>query len=98
MNFIGVVQIFDKISKFIKEKGIKPSDCSYHTLRSLENNGKIRVLVLKEDGIARCEYICPYCSHYGYEEKPWKRPFSVKCGKCGKSIRVPKLLSELKKK
>ncbi len=90
--------MFNKIARFIKERGIKPSDCAYHTLRNLENNGKIRVLVLKGEDIARCEYICPYCSHYGYCEKRWNRPFSVKCENCGKSIRVPKLLSEFKKK
>jgi peptide subunit release factor 1 (eRF1) len=90
--------MFDRIEKFIEEKGIKPSDCSYHTLRTLENNGKIRVLVLKGENIARCEYICPKCGHYAYCEKEWKRPFSVKCEKCGATIKVPRLLSEIKKK
>ncbi len=90
--------MFDKIEKFIKENGITPKDCKYHTLRTLENNGRIRVLVLKSDNIARCEYICPNCGHYGYCEKEWRRPFSVKCDGCGKTIRVPKLLSEFKRK
>ncbi|NOZ81924.1 MAG: hypothetical protein GXO63_02120 [Candidatus Micrarchaeota archaeon] len=79
------------ISEFIEKNGIKPSDCKYHTLRSLENNGKVRVLVLKSDSVARTEYICPGCSHHGYTEKEWRRPFSVKCEKCGFLIRVPKL-------
>ncbi len=90
--------MFDKIANFIKESKIKPKDCAYHTLRTLENNGKIRVLVLKGEKIARCEYICPHCGYYGYEEKEWKRPFRVKCNACGKSISVPKLLNEFKKK
>ncbi len=90
--------MFDKIAKFIKENGIKPSDCTYHTLRTLENGGKLRVLVLKSETIARCEYICPKCGHYGYCEKEWKRPFSFKCENCGATIRVPKLLNEFKKK
>jgi len=93
-----VICIFDKIANFIKENKIKPSDCKYHTMRTLENNGKIRVLVLKKDNLARCEYICPFCGYYGYCEKEWKRPFSVKCEKCGKTIRVPRLLDEFKRK
>ena len=86
--------MFGKLQKFVRENGIKLADCAYHTFRELENNGKIRVLVLKKDNIARCEYICPYCNHNGYCEREWKRPFSVKCEKCGKTIRVPRLISK----
>ncbi len=83
--------MFGILEEFIKKNGIKPKDCRYHTLRTV-GSGKIRVLVLK-DGIARTEYLCPDCSHHGYEEKEWKRPFSVKCSSCGKTIRVPRLKS-----
>ncbi len=81
--------MFDKIDNIIKEKNLKPRDCIYHTLRVLENNGKVRVLVLP-DRVARTEYICPKCGEYGYQELKWKRPFSVKC-KCGVTIKVPRL-------
>jgi len=83
--------MFDKIEKIITEKGFKPSDCTYHTLRNLENNGKIRILVIKGEKIAHTEYICPKCGYYGYITKGWKRPFNVKCEKCGFLIKVPKL-------
>lgn len=83
--------MFDKISNIIKERNLKPSDCTYHTLRNLENGGRIRVLVISGETNATAEYICPKCGHYGIEVKIWKRPFSVRCEKCGKVIKVPKL-------
>ncbi len=89
-NSFEVILMFDKISKFVAENRIKPSDCAYHTLRNLENGGKMRVLVWN-DSIARTEYVCPKCGFYSYEELQWKRPFSVKCAKCGLVIKVPKL-------
>lgn len=82
--------MFDRIDSIIREKSLKASECVYHTMRLLENGGKVRVLVLR-DGIARAEYVCPKCGFYGYSETQWKRPFSVKCGKCGAAIKVPKL-------
>ncbi len=88
--------MFDKISSLIREKDLKSSQCVYHTLRLLDNGGKIRVLVLP-DKIARTEYICPKCGHYGYTESPWVRPFSVKCEKCGATIKVPKLKGKKEK-
>jgi len=90
--------MFDKITQIIKERGLKPSDCAYHTLRGLENNGKIRVLAIAGETNALAEYICPFCGHHGMEEKLWKRPFSVKCGGCGKTIKVPKLKGKKNKK
>lgn len=85
-----MILMFDKISSLIKEKNLKSSQCVYHTLRILDNGGKVRVLVLP-DQIARAEYVCPKCGQYGYYEVEWKRPFSVKCEKCGATIKVPKL-------
>ena len=94
--------ILTKLTQYIKENGINPSSCLYHTWRDIENDkgekiGEIRVLVL-EDGVARVEYQCPKCGHIGYDEKPWKRPFSVKCEECGHTIRVPKLRDQIKKR
>ncbi|MFH0948959.1 MAG: hypothetical protein V1802_00555 [Candidatus Aenigmatarchaeota archaeon] len=91
-----------KIDEYIKQTGIKPKDCMYHTNRTAKNSkqqpsGNIRVLVAKADGVARCEYVCPECGHYAYCEQEWKRPFSVKCEKCGFKISVPKLREELKR-
>ncbi|MBU3958100.1 MAG: hypothetical protein KKB25_03415 [Nanoarchaeota archaeon] len=88
--------MFDKISSLIKEKSLKSSQCVYHTLRLLDNGGKIRVLVLP-DRIARAEYVCPKCGQYGFAEAEWKRPFSVKCEKCGATIKVPKLKGKKEK-
>ena len=90
--------MLQKISAFISENKISSKDCAYHTSRELEDDGKIRVLVLKKDMLARTEYICPKCKHEGYLESPWKRPFSIKCGGCGKTINVPKLKGKKEKK
>lgn len=91
-----------KIAEFIKKNKITPKDVIYHTWRdgkkrNGEIGGKIRIIVLKKDGIARVEYICPECGHYGYLETEWKRPFSFKCEECGFRIRVPRLRDEVKR-
>jgi hypothetical protein len=90
--------MFDKISSIIKERKLTPPDCEYHTLRVLENNGKIRALVAKGDGVVHIEYICPKCGNYEYVSQPWVKVskaarvrFTVKCAKCGESIKVEKL-------
>lgn len=90
-----------KIQEFVEKNGINPSQCIYHTQRSMKNRsgqiaGKIRVLVPK-DGRARAEYVCPECGSYGYQETEWKRPFSVRCEKCGAKISVPKMKDEAKR-
>jgi len=92
----------NKIANFIKDNKIKPSDCKYHTWRDGKNkkgerSGKIRIIVLKKDNIAKVEYICPECGYHGYLETEWKRPFSFKCEKCGYRIRVPRLKDEIKR-
>lgn len=94
--------IVPKIDEYVKQNSIKPSDCIYHTNRSTRDSkggftGKIRVLVPKADSIARCEYVCPECKHAAYAEQEWKRPFSIKCEKCGYRISVPKMKQEFKK-
>lgn len=92
----------EKIQEYAVKNRILPSDCLYHTQRTVKNKkgeaaGKIRILVPKADGIARAEYVCPECGSYGYQETEWKRPFSVRCGKCGAKISVPKMKGEAKR-
>ncbi len=92
----------EKIEKMIKEQKLTGKDCIFHTKRGMPNKegektGKVRVLALKKDGIARVEYICPECGHKGYLEKEWKRPFSFNCQECEQLIRVPKLKYQIKK-
>ncbi len=91
-----------KIAEMIRKEGIRPSDAIYHTWRDLANRkgeirGKLRIIVLKADGMARVEYICPYCEEYGYLEAAWARPFKFKCQSCGKTIHVPKMKDQVKR-
>ncbi len=91
-----------RIDDYVKQNSVLPKDCLYHTNRSARNaegefTGTIRVLVPKSDSIARCEYMCPECKHSAYAEQEWKRPFYIKCEKCGYKISVPKMRQEFKK-
>lgn len=75
----------------------------YITNRILTNSkghetGKIQVLVRIDLDIAEVKYKCPECGFQEELRKPWKRPFSVKCSKCGFLIRLPRLKDEIKKK
>ncbi|MBI4014581.1 MAG: hypothetical protein HY365_01365 [Candidatus Aenigmarchaeota archaeon] len=85
-----------KIDEYVATHSLKPADALYHTNRTVDGTGKIRVLATK-DNIARVEYTCPKCSHDDYVEEPWKRPFSVKCSKCSYRIAVPKLKQQFKR-
>jgi len=85
-----------KIQDIIAEKKIKPSDCDYHTNRSLEG-GKGSIRVLAFGGMAHSEYKCPKCGFSGYQETEWKKPFGIKCEKCKASIRVPKMKNQAKR-
>jgi predicted nucleic-acid-binding Zn-ribbon protein len=93
----------DKIGSIIKEKKLTPADCDYHTLRLLENNGKIRALVIKGDSLVHIELVCPKCGNYEYNTQEWvkvskgaKYRFETKCSKCGNIIKVEKLKSAKK--
>ncbi len=91
-----------KIAEMIKKKGIKPSDCAYHTWREPLNkekkpSGSIRILVKKGETDANCEYICPECEHYEFIRQEWKKPFNVKCSNCGFLLRISKLKDQIKK-
>ncbi len=90
--------MFNKINEIIRGRKLTPSDCSYHTLRTLENNGKIRVLVIKGEVMAHIELICPFCNAYSYVTQEWgkaskgsKYRFKIECPKCGKLVKVSKL-------
>ena len=91
-----------KLEKFVQDNKILPSQCAYHTWRDVSNKkgepiGKMRILVLKTDKLARVEYICPSCIKSGYTESPWQRPFSFNCQSCGIVIKVPKLKEQFKR-
>jgi peptide subunit release factor 1 (eRF1) len=92
----------EKISKIIAERGLKPADVGYHTMRLLENGGKIRALLVKGETTTHVEYVCPKCGHYAYLTQPWqdagkaKVRFSIKCAKCGSEIKVEKLKGKRK--
>ncbi|HLC51452.1 MAG TPA: hypothetical protein VJH90_03720 [archaeon] len=96
---------FGKISSIIQERNVKMADCAYHTLRELENGGKIRALVLKGESKAHIEFICPKCGNYEYKTQDWgkaskaaKYRFETKCSKCGGDIKIEKLKGGKKKK
>ena len=66
--------------------------------RSLENNGKVRALVIKGDNVIHIELICPKCGNYNYFSQEWKPVskaakirFTIKCPKCGNTVKVEKL-------
>lgn len=90
--------MFDKIDSIIAEKKLTPASCDYHTLRTLENNGKVRALVAKGGNVIHIELICPKCGAYSYQTQEWKQVskaakirFTVKCPKCGNAVKVEKL-------
>ncbi|RLJ08315.1 MAG: hypothetical protein DRP12_00855 [Candidatus Aenigmatarchaeota archaeon] len=70
----------------------------YITNRLLEGGGRIRVLVPTGSDEAEVSYTCPKCGFSEETRKPWKKPFSIRCSKCGFLIRVPSLRKEIKKK
>lgn len=95
---------FGKIQKLIVEKNIGPSESDYHTQRTLENGGKIRVLLIKGEDEAHVEYICPYCGHYEYlkvnfsvPKKSLKNLFSVRCKACDRLIKLQRLKHQVAK-
>ena len=73
----------------------------YITNRSIRGKsgqaGNIAIRVPKGSDIADVRYRCPECQHTEMTQQEWRRPFSVKCSKCGFLIRVPRLKDEIKK-
>ena len=99
-----MTNMFDKIEKIIAERKLTPKECEYHTLRILENNGKVRVLVIKGEGKAYVELVCPHCGKYTYEEQDYKKVskaskirLRIECSGCGKKTKVDKLKAKKKK-
>ena len=91
-----------KIQQIVESKNVLPKQTLYHTSRSALNSkgkatGKMRVLALKEDNIARYEYVCPECGKYGYSESEFKKPLFTKCQHCGFKITVPKMKQQFKR-
>ena len=62
-----------------------------------EDKGRIAVRVKTGSDTAEVQYACPGCGFSERTETPWRRPFSVKCSKCGFLMRLPKLKDEIKK-
>jgi len=62
-----------------------------------EERGRMRVLVRVDSDIAETDYECPECGNKEHTEPEWKRPFSVKCSKCGFLMKLPKLKDEMKR-
>ena len=88
--------MFEKIENIIRDRKLAPASCTYHTLRNLEDGGKLRVLVIKGETQANVEYICSKCKQYGFKQEEWKKPFQFKCDNCGATIKVPKLKGKKK--
>ena len=88
--------MFEKIGNIIRDRKLTTKDCAYHTLRNLEDGGKLRILVLKGENQAHVEYVCSKCKNYGYKQEEWKRPFQFKCENCGATIKVSKLKGKSK--
>ena len=90
--------MFDKIDSIIKQRNLKPADCGYHTLRILDNNGKVRALVVKGETVLHVELVCPKCGNYEYRQQEWKpgsksakSKFDAACSRCGNIVKIEKL-------
>jgi len=69
---------------------------SYITNRPLkdrkgEDKGRLKAFVRTGSDTVEGEYECPECGNKGRISQKWKRPFNVKCSKCGFLLRVPKM-------
>ncbi|MBI4020583.1 MAG: hypothetical protein HY367_04580 [Candidatus Aenigmarchaeota archaeon] len=74
----------------------------YITNRQLQNGagkvtGSIAVAVRNDSATADVRYTCPECSNKQQAAQEWKRPFSMKCSKCGLLMRLPRLKDQAKK-
>ncbi len=65
--------------------------------RAGKENGRLRIRVPKDSDTAEGDYLCPECGSQGRVSQEWKRPFMVKCGKCGFLMRVSKLKDKIKR-
>ena len=62
-----------------------------------EGKGRIKVLVKEGSDIAETDYVCPECGFSGHVEPVWKKPFSVKCSKCGFLMKIRRLKDDIKR-
>ena len=62
-----------------------------------QETGRLRIRVSNDSDIAEGDYTCPECGSQGPVKQEWKRPFNVKCGKCGFLMRMARLKDEIKK-
>ena len=94
-----------KIQAIIVQKGLTSKDCEYHTIRALENGGRIRAMVIKGDSKVHVEYRCQKCGHEDYYSEEYKHVskaskirFIVNCSKCGEKMPLEKLKAKKKAK
>ena len=62
-----------------------------------QERGWIKVRVPNGSNTAEGFYKCPECENQDKVKQEFKRPFNVKCGKCGFLMRMSKLKDEIKK-
>lgn len=62
-----------------------------------EEKGRMRVLVRTGSDTAEVDYTCPECGFSEHVNTDWKRPFSVKCSKCGFLIKLPRLKDQMRR-
>lgn len=104
--------VMNKINEFVKEKGIKPSECTFHTIREVKDEkespvGKLRVLVAKiEPSVAHVELYCPKCKKESYQKTKWndfkndagrKTAFVIVCPHCSHKHEVRRMNDEAKR-
>ncbi len=61
------------------------------------DKGNIAVMVRNGSEDADVRYRCPECGFSEQTRKAWKRPFSVKCSKCGFLMRLSRLKDDIKR-
>ncbi len=62
-----------------------------------ELTGSVKAYVPKEENMVYIEYVCAECGFSEKMKQEWKRPFNVKCSKCGFLMRIPKLKDQVKR-
>lgn len=78
-------------------KKIKKGDLVYFTRRKLENasgeeTGKVIIWRFKDDKSYSYALLCPFCRERQEGETDFRRrPYRLRCRKCGKSITIKRL-------
>ncbi len=62
-----------------------------------EEKGRVKAYVPADSNTVYINYKCPECEFSEKTEQEWKRPFNVKCSKCGYVMRIPRLKDQIKK-